>query len=150
VARWEDVVAAEPDFARRVSDLFEARRHKTIATLRKDGSPRVSGIETSFQNGQLIMGMMAGSVKANDIRRDPRVAIHCTSDDPPQDDPTVWLGDAKIAGTAIEMWNEAEPADAYLRIDISEVVLTRVANPADHLAIESWHQDRGYRLQKRY
>ena len=44
MARWQDVVDSEPEFATAVRALFDARRHKTIATLRKDGSPRISGI----------------------------------------------------------------------------------------------------------
>jgi hypothetical protein len=34
-----------PEFAERVRRLFDARKHKTIATLRSDGAPRISGIE---------------------------------------------------------------------------------------------------------
>ena len=36
---WQDVEQAEPEFAQRVQALFDARRHKTIATVRADGSP---------------------------------------------------------------------------------------------------------------
>jgi hypothetical protein len=45
MAAWRDVEQSEPEFAARVRRLFEAGRHKTIATLRADGSPRISGIE---------------------------------------------------------------------------------------------------------
>jgi len=45
---WREFEAAEPEFARRVRAPFDAHKHKTIATLRADGSPRISGIETSF------------------------------------------------------------------------------------------------------
>ncbi len=44
---------AEPEFAERVRRLFDAGRHKTIATLRADGSPRISGIECEFTDGEL-------------------------------------------------------------------------------------------------
>ncbi|MGA2012927.1 MAG: hypothetical protein ABSH51_20645 [Solirubrobacteraceae bacterium] len=50
---WRDVEQGEPEFARRVRALFDARRHKTIATLRADGSPRISGIEAVFEEGEL-------------------------------------------------------------------------------------------------
>ena len=55
---WHDVERAEPDFAGRVRGLFDAHRHKTIATLRADGSPRISGIEAAFEDGQLTFGSM--------------------------------------------------------------------------------------------
>lgn len=50
----------EPEFAGRVRRLFDAGRHKTIATLRADGSPRISGIECEFTDGELRFGSMNG------------------------------------------------------------------------------------------
>ena len=41
MARWEDVVDSDPHFAAEVQQVFDAHRHKTIATLRRDGSPRL-------------------------------------------------------------------------------------------------------------
>jgi hypothetical protein len=35
------------------------------------------------------------------------------------------------------------------RVDIGEVVLTRVGQPPDHLVIESWHPDRGLEQRER-
>jgi len=60
VAAWKDVERAEPEFAAWVRRLFEAGRHKTIATLRADGSPRISGIECEFADGELRFGSMPG------------------------------------------------------------------------------------------
>jgi hypothetical protein len=146
------VAAAETEFADRVRRVFDSHRHKVLATLRRDGSPRVSGIEVEFTDGELVMGMMPGSVKAQDLRRDPRLSLHAASEDPPQDDPGRWLGDAKIAGRAVEVAapaNEDEPAHRF-KLDITEVVLTRVGRPADHLVIESWHEGRGLdRIERR-
>jgi hypothetical protein len=48
MTRWQDFEQAAPEFAYRVRALFDARRHKTMATVRADGSPRISGIETVF------------------------------------------------------------------------------------------------------
>jgi hypothetical protein len=147
---WAGLVAAEPDFARRVRQVFDLRRHKTLATIRRDGSPRISGIELEFVDGDLVMGMMPGSVKAADLRRDPRMMIHAASDDPPTEDASAWLGDAKIAGRGVEVVSEpsGQPSNRF-RIEISEVVLTRVGQPADHLVIESWHPGRGLERRTR-
>ena len=46
-----------------------------LGTLRADGSPRVSPIEVSIQDGDLFVGMMPGSRKALDVTRDPRVCL---------------------------------------------------------------------------
>src|SRR5512135_3308265 len=92
MARWEEVAAAEPEFADRVRRMLDAHRHKTLATLRRDGSPRISGIEAPFVGGEVWLGMMPGSVKALDLGRDPRLALHSASEDPPEDDPGGWPG----------------------------------------------------------
>src|SRR5712692_8541166 len=103
MSTWAEVAAAEPEFADRVRRIFDASRHKVLATIRRDGSPRASGIEVEFADGEVWMGVMPGSVKAQDLRRDPRLALHAASEDPPQDDPSNWLGDAKISGRAVEV-----------------------------------------------
>lgn len=140
VTSWADVVRDAPEFAQRVRALFDARRHKTIATLRSDGSPRISGIELSFADGELRFGSMTGSVKGRDLRRDPRMAVHSPTVDPPDDDdPGSWPGEAKIAGRAL-------PDGDGFQVDVSEVVLTRVAGL---LVIESWHPARGYERRER-
>ncbi len=130
--------------------MFDLRRHKTLATIRRDGSPRISGIELEFVDGHVVMGMMPGSVKGADLRRDPRMVVHAASADPPTEDASAWLGDAKIAGRAVEVAGEAsgQPSNRF-RIEISEVVLTRVGQPADHLVIESWHPGRGLERRMR-
>ena len=144
-------MAAEPEFAVRVRRLFDVRKHKTLATLRRDGSPRISGIEAEFADGELWLGMMPGSLKAADLRRDPRLALHSPTQDPPKEDPEAWPGEAKLAGRAVEVADLQQPdrPSHRFRVDVTEVVLTRVGEPPDHLVIESWHQGRGLQRRKR-
>jgi hypothetical protein len=156
MASWGDLEAEHPDFAQAVRRVFEVQKHKVLATLRADGAPRVSGNEATFSNGQLWLGMMAGSRKAIDLRNDPRMAIHSATVDEKMTD-----GDAKIAGRAVEStdpsdWtsvlpDESPPENSHLfRIDIDEVVLTRVGEPADHLVIEVWKPGKGIsRIERR-
>jgi len=151
VTGWDEFAAAEPEFAARVRALLEAQKHMTLATLRRDGSPRISGTEVRFEDGDVVLGMMPGSRKALDLGRDPRLALHSPTVDAPEGDPSAWLGDAKIAGLAVAASDPDASRDAaHFRIDITEVVLTRVGSPADHLVIESWHPRRGLeRLERR-
>src|SRR5688500_7852963 len=150
MASWKDFAAAEPDFSRRVLELFETQKHMTLATLRRDGSPRISGTEAHVVDGEMVLGMMAGSLKARDLIRDPRLALHSPTIDPPDDDPSGWSGDAKIAGVAVErLDNDAEDGSHSFSVDIDEVVLTEVGDPPDHLVIESWRPDRGLRRRQR-
>lgn len=131
------MVAAEPGFANRVEAVFGVRKHKTMATLRRDGSPRISGIELAFAEGELTLGMMPGSVKEADLRRDPRLAIHSPTVDPPEAAPGSWAGEAKVAGAGVEM-----PGSGF-RVDVLEVVLTRVEPGGGFLVIESWTPSSG-------
>jgi hypothetical protein len=156
MATWDEVTAAVPELAGKVRALFDAHRHKTMATLRKDGSPRISGTEASFADGDLWLGGMYKSMKALDLRRDPRLALHSATVDPP-DDPTRFDGDAKIAGRAEEtsdqdararIVGEGSQAHAF-RLDVEELVVVRLGEPADHLLIESWHAGRGVTTRRR-
>src|SRR6202521_5813219 len=99
---WTEFASAEPVLARQVEERFRIRKHKTLATLRKDGSPRISGIEVEFADGELFLGMMPASLKLHDLERDPRLALHSPSEDPPDGHPQSWAGEAKLAGVAIE------------------------------------------------
>src|SRR6185437_3422286 len=101
MAAWKDVEQAEPGFAARVRQLFEAGRHKTIATVRADGSPRISGIECEFADGELRFGSMPDARKGADLRRDPRFALHGPTFHPQEGKEAQWPGEAKIAGRAV-------------------------------------------------
>jgi hypothetical protein len=139
MARWEDVEHEEPDFAARVRALLDARKHKTIATLRADGSPRISGIEVEFSEGELTFGSMPDARKGADLVRDPRFALHGPTVDPPEDDPSGWPGEAKVAGRAVLVGDlEGEAAGQLFRADIDEVVLTKLTEAGDRLLIEVW------------
>lgn len=147
---WKDVEQAEPDFAARVRRLFEAGRHKTIATLRADGSPRISGIECDFADGELKFGSMPGARKGADLRRDPRFALHGPTLHPEEGKESAWPGEAKISGHAVPAGpaSEGSAGDLFLA-EISEVVITRLNPEATLLVIESWTPERGLRVTER-
>jgi Pyridoxamine 5'-phosphate oxidase len=151
MTNWGEIAASEPQFAARVLGIFDCRKHKTVATLRSDGSPRISGIEAEFAEGDVWLGMMPDSLKLRDLQRDPRLALHATSDDPPVDRPSDWKGDAKISGQAVPAQRPDRPTPPanWFRIDIEEVVLTYVSDPPDYLVIESWHPGRGLQRTQR-
>ncbi|GAC1331732.1 MAG: pyridoxamine 5'-phosphate oxidase family protein [Candidatus Dormibacteria bacterium] len=151
MARWGDVEAAEPGYAARVRAIFTARKHHTVATLRKDGSPRVSGSEVEFRDGEMVLGMMPASVKLADVRRDPRIALQALSDDPPPDNQGAWKGDAKVAGRVVELPPRPrdQPPGTRFRVDLEEVVLTSLSDPPVELQIESWHPGRGLTASRR-
>jgi hypothetical protein len=151
MASWSEFATAEPALARQVEERFRIRKHKTLATLRKDGSPRISGIEVEFADGELFLGMMPGSLKLHDLERDPRLALHSPTEDPPDGRPQTWAGEAKLAGVAVEVDASALPVAGgrRFRVDISEAVLTHLNEAGDRLVVEFWHPRKGTRRLER-
>ena len=155
VPGWKAIEQAEPEFAERVRRLFDAGRHKTIATLRADGSPRVSGIECEFTDGDLRFGSMTGARKGADLMRDPRFALHGPTFHPEEGKEGEWPGEAKIAGRAIAAGplnteDGTEQPDGELFVaDITEVVITGLNAEATKLVVESWTPARGLRRVER-
>ena len=142
---WRDVEHAEPEFAQRVRALFDAHRHKTIATLRADGAPRISGIEAAFEDGELTFGSMPNARKGADLRRDARFALHSATVDPVEGAEAEWPGEAKIAGRAVAAGADG---DAF-RADITEVVHTHLDPEATLLVVEWWTPKDGLRRAER-
>ncbi|MFZ0386534.1 MAG: pyridoxamine 5'-phosphate oxidase family protein [Solirubrobacteraceae bacterium] len=147
---WQEVERAEPEFARRVRTLFDAHKHKTIATVRADGSPRISGIEATFEAGELVFGSMPKARKGADLRRDPRFALHSATVDPVEGSEAQWPGEAKISGRAIAAGpiTGAAGGDRFCA-DIAEVVHTHLNEAATMLVVEWWTPTRGLRKIER-
>jgi hypothetical protein len=132
VTSWRDVQDSAPDFAAVVRRTFAVRKHATMATIQRDGTPRISGTEVDFaDDGEIYLGMMSGAKRAADLRRDPRVAIHCPTEDTPTEAPRTWLGDGKMTARAVETESHR------FRLDIQRVVLTRIVDGS--LEISTWH-----------
>lgn len=131
MASWGEIEAAEPAFAKRVQALFDAGRHKTMATIRKDGSPRISGIECEFVDGKLQFGSMDKARKLADLQRDGRVALHGPTFHPVEGQEKDWPGEAKISGVA------SGAGEAWV-VDINEVAITHLNAEATRLVVEWW------------
>jgi hypothetical protein len=155
VPAWRTIEEAEPEFAGRVRRLFDAGRHKTLATLRADGSPRISGIECEFADGELRFGSMTGARKGADLARDPRFALHGPTVHPVEGKESEWPGEAKIAGRAVPAGpvatdeDGAQPDGEMFVADITEVVITGLDPAATKLVVESWTPERGLQRVER-
>jgi hypothetical protein len=147
---WQDVEQAAPEFAQRVRALFDAHRHKTIATLRADGSPRISGIEVVFEDGHLVFGSMPNARKGADLARDPRFALHSATVDPVEGAEAQWPGEAKISGRAIPAGPVTQgPGGDRFHADITEVVHTHLNDEATMLVVQWWTPTHGLRRIER-
>jgi Pyridoxamine 5'-phosphate oxidase len=143
VASWAEFEAEAPELAARVRDRLDAHRHKTIATIRRDGSPRISGTETELSDGELWIGSMPKALKARDLQRDPRFALHSASEEP-----DVWTGDAKLAGLAEEV-STPDATSHRFRLDLREVSTVGLDEARKALVIEVWTPGNGVRTMKR-
>lgn len=151
MAAWSDVANAAPELADLVRSRFEATGLGMLATLRRDGSPRISGLEPLFAAGELWLGMMPDSRKAQDLMRDARFALHSATIDK-----QVTEGDARITGTAILVEEEETvtrfrqafeqhagqappPGPMHLfRANVTELSMVRPGG--DHLNIDFWRE----------
>jgi len=140
---WAAFQAAHPAFADTVRARFGLYRHHVLATLRKDGSPRVTGLEVDFRFGELLLGMMPDSRKALDLLRDPRFAVQAN----PGPDAEMADGDVRISGHAVEVTDpgflarfteEAKPPEPFqlFRAELDEVVLTTLGS--DEIVLRLW------------
>jgi hypothetical protein len=146
MASWSEFASQAPALAEAVETALGAHKHKMLATLRRDGSPRLSGIEVDISEGELWFGMMPDSMKGADLRRDARFALHSAPVDL-----ELTHGDAKLNGRAILDEDAIEalrkrltdagtppppgPMDLF-RADLTDASIVRVEG--NELVIDSW------------
>lgn len=143
---WEQFAAAEPQLAELVRDSFAVRKHCTMATVRADGAPRISGTEVEFTDADVVLGMMPQSMKAKDLLRDPRVAVHSPTVDPV--DETQWAGEAKFSGVVSQVARE-DPTGLWFRVALTSVVFTGLTEAGDALRIQLWRPAQGREVMVR-
>ncbi|MEU6809119.1 pyridoxamine 5'-phosphate oxidase family protein [Streptomyces sp. NPDC046831] len=152
---WAALAAAEPELAATVEKRFAAHRHHVLATLRRDGSPRTTGLEVRFLHGELWLGMMPGSLKALDLRRDPRFALQAN----PGAGTGTDGGDVRVGGRAVEVddprvkgayGEEVEPPQPFhlFRTELTEVVRTYVEDDT-YLVVRVWRPKEPVRTLRR-
>jgi hypothetical protein len=152
---WADLSAAEPEFAGRARRIFSAATNAILATIRADGSPRLSGIDPFFTDDDLCLGCMPGSRKGADLARDPRLALHAVpwesrslrdgATDPGEADAKVTAravllapdhGRQLIARTFADRGIDQPPEGTVYRLELRSVAVVSVAD--DQLVIDHW------------
>jgi len=155
VASWDEFRRQAPDLADAVSARLTATLHSILGTVRADGSPRLTGLEVHFGEGELWLAMMPDSRKADDLRRDPRFSIHSAPDVSMVD------GDAKVSGLAhtvddeptrarfaAALEQELPPSGMGLfRADLTDASLARV--DGDDMVIDIWRDGEPVRQVRR-
>jgi hypothetical protein len=167
MASFADVENVEPDLADRVRAILSSTSNAVLGTIRRDGSPRLSGADPYFHDGQLRIWSMPRARKGQDLRRDPRVAVHSIPwDSRKLRDGAADVGeaDAKVSGTAALVWDagalsafrvwlrsergveQLEDWDLFT-IDIDALTVISVDN--GQLVVERWSTAEGRQTMRR-
>ncbi len=151
---WSAFETAEPELAETVRERYGRYTHHVLGTLRKDGSPRLSGIEADFRFGELWLGMMPHSRKALDLLRDARFSLLAN----PGAGTDMGGGDVRLSGRAVEI-TDMETLERYaedvgmplpfhvFRVELTEVV--RIFVDGDDLVVRTWSPGRPVRTIRR-
>jgi hypothetical protein len=105
-----------------------------VATIRRDGTPRISPVEPLLMDGDVWLSMMWQSTKARDLLRDPRILVHSVVTGPDgiegefkirgtaraEDDPAVQRRYADIVASSLG-WNPQPGRFHLFAVDIGEV-----------------------------
>ncbi|MFI6580212.1 pyridoxamine 5'-phosphate oxidase family protein [Embleya sp. NPDC050493] len=140
---WAEFEKAEPEFAATVRERFGMYKHHVLGTVRRDGAPRLSGLEADFRSEQMWLGMMPGSLKARDLLRDPRFSIFAN----PGEGAEMEHGDVRVSGRAVEVVDDAvkgayvaetSPPEPFhlFRVELEEV--NRVGVEGEEMVIRVW------------
>ncbi|HEX2221122.1 MAG TPA: pyridoxamine 5'-phosphate oxidase family protein [Candidatus Limnocylindria bacterium] len=155
--RWSDFAAIAPQLAARGETLLTARSLALLATLRRDGSPRVSPIEPAFASGRLLVGAMSWSQKATDLRRDPRFSLHSPVTDVQGSEGEFQLFgraervvDEGLLSAAPDAWWGTHPdrADVFA-LDVEEAVLVTWDLERSEMTVARWTASTGVRESRR-
>ena len=149
---WRDLEAGAPDLAREGWARFERTKVAMLGTIRNDGSPRISPIETYRIAGELVIGVMR-SPKLDDLRRDPRCVVHSSVSDINGSE-----GEFKVHGRAVPAtqpaffneeatwWAGRGPEDVgVFRIEIDEAVLITWSADQSEMTTVRWSPVTGLR-----
>jgi hypothetical protein len=74
--RWSEIATRQPELGAVAHEKLIAPGALLVGTTRRDGSPRISGVEPLVMDDDLWLSMMRTSTKAQDLYRDPRILLH--------------------------------------------------------------------------
>ncbi len=149
---WRDVELGAPEIARLGLARLKSAGVALLGTLRRDGSPRISPIEPYIVEGQLLIGAMARSAKASDLRRDPRYVLHSAVTGPDTGE-----GELKLYGPAVQArpglraaatdawWQSWAPEKAAVfTLLIAQAAFVDWDIQRGQMTVHQWSRENGY------
>jgi Pyridoxamine 5'-phosphate oxidase len=148
---WRDVELGAPEIARLGAARLSSARVALLGTLRRDGSPRISPIEPYIADGQLVIGAMAWSAKAGDLRRDPRYVLHSAVTGPDSGEGELKLyglaaqAGPDLRGAVADAWWLASPGQAIVfALHIGQAVFVSWDFNRSLMMVHRWSPSGGY------
>jgi hypothetical protein len=149
---WQDLELGAPEIARLGLDRLKSVRVALLGTVRRDGSPRISPIEPYLATGELLVGAMAWSAKAADLRRDPRFALHSAVTGPDSGEGELKLygvaldAGSELRGAAADAWWQAGPTDKAMVFALRIGQAVFIGWDVEHglMTVRRWSPECGY------
>lgn len=133
---WKTFASRSPNLA----EFAKARLHNKVAylaTIRKDGSPRVHPFTPIIGEGYFFVFMEPTSPKGHDLRRDPRFAVHCSVSDTSGESGEVFISgkavfveDAEMRVAAVNV-SPYKPAERYILFELHPESVTTTEYPGE-------------------
>ncbi|MBI5296938.1 MAG: pyridoxamine 5'-phosphate oxidase family protein [Chloroflexi bacterium] len=140
---WRTFASQSPDLA----EFAQTRLHNKVAylaTIRKDGSPRLHPFTPIIGEGHLFIFMEPTSPKGHDLRRDPRFAVHCSVSDTSGESGEViltgkalFLDDEESRKTAVRVCPYT-PAERYILFELHPEHVTVTEYPDGSAVRRHW------------
>jgi hypothetical protein len=156
--QWAEFEQAAAELSARARAVMDRFGFVLLGTIRRDGTPRISPIEAHVVDGDLMLVMIAGSRKAADVARDPRIVLQSPvteAEDPGTElklrGRVVEVGDAQRRATAdaIEAASGWRPEASwrFLSVEIESVAVLEWVE--GEMLLSRWDRRRGLRAAER-
>ena len=142
---WHDLETWAPEIARLGEERLDQARVALLATLRRDGSPRISPVEPYLSQGHLLFGAMSWSLKTRDLLRDSRCVLHSAVTGPDEGE-----GELKLYGRAIEADDQIRDSCQGWWLERPRGNATVFVLDVEQAAFISWDTERGQMIVRRW
>ena len=143
---WKTLESQAPDMA----EFSRTRLHNKVAylaTVRKDGSPRVHPFTPIIGEGHFFVFMEPTSPKGNDLQRDARFAIHCSVTDNSGESGEViitgkanFIEDLELRALAVSIC-PYNPAKRYILFEFDPETVMLTEYPGGEAVRKNWKVD---------
>jgi hypothetical protein len=144
---WKTLEEQQPELAAFGAERLNGRV-AYLATIRKDGSPRVHPMTPIIGQGHLFVFMEPSSPKGHDLQRDGRYAMHCSvGDTSGQSGEFIMTGqahlvdDAELRALAARTASYA-PKDRYILFDFDVESAAATIYPDDQPVRRFWKREK--------